>query len=934
VSPPKALLQACLLFQAICGAQAPQVQNSGFEADRSGPAPVPAWAAVYDGIHPLAEIDETIAHSGSRSACITGRLAQDRMRLIQTFRSLPAGRWEFSVWYRTAEDFKGSRVPLSTCGYLKDHPRWQLATIGKAYLCVRHKPRDGGLRYVFRALESTHGNWRRATIAAEIPERVSSVQFWPGINNCHGSVWFDDVELKRPGADSPLTPRVESVGFRPVAGGLGQWQAALRRSLPEATRLRTDRPRLFFNRDSLPALRGQLKTTRAKELEKLREWERSWTDSMPQVVVPGSWGNQCHAAGRAICNFAMLYSLTDDELYAERAIDWMMATVRYSSHGKDRYNDLMSSSVMFGLAMGYDCLYGLMTTSERARVEARLLFLAESMYQSAQGGYYWCHKYWYNHFQHQIAAMGIAGLSLLGQCPEANPVVVYATEQLGLSLELLPEDGSPQEGIGYFTSGMLPVVEFATALRNVTGVNLLKRSQGLRAYPRFLLHCTSPGLRSGFNFGDIGWRIPVGLMRVLASEYHDPLAQWLGCHGYTRAHDMLLPVDGSIVPSPPDDVAHFAHFRDLDIVAFRTGWSSDDIAFYLKCGSFGGRTLARYAPYASHIANQCGHGHCDQTSFTLHAYGERLVTDIGYNAIMSAEHSVIVVDGQGQLHLPRPNFDKTFDHAGHIDHAFMVPGLGFAQADATKCYPNKLGMVEVSRRVAFMADRYFIVDDVVNSTAPHEYRWLLHSNATVATSSAGARLAQPSAFLDVHRILPETVNVATGRGLAVWPREKAEAARFLHVLWPAKTRGPTPSVSVDGRSGVRVEHAGQQDLYLAEAGSAFGVGTDGQSAAVVAAQAGTPSAFLMRAGTRLSLADRQLVSASHPVTVACGTADGQGRCWIHAGVETTVRFHLPFRPGETQCSPKSVRVQYEKPYCTLSVPAGVAEMIFRRGHEQ
>ena len=931
--PAKVLIPVCLLLRVIGGASAPPIQNPGFEAGRTERAPIPAWAAVYDGIYPLAEIDGTTAHSGGQSARITGRLPLDRMRLIQTFRRLPPGRWEFSVWYRTATDFKGSRVPLSICGNLKEHPCWQLATIGKAYLCVRHKPREGGLRYVCQPLEPTHGKWCRATISAEIPPDVSSVQFWPGINSCQGSVWFDDVELSQLAPDASLTPKAETVPFQPVPGGLGDWQAALRSALPHATRLSVGRPRLFFTSDSLPALREELKTTRAREFEKLREWERSWTDATPQVVVPGSWGNQCHAAGRAMGNLAMLYSLTGDELYAERAIDWMMAAVRYSSHGKDRYNDLMSSSIMFGLAMAYDCLYDLMTTSERARVEARLLFLAESMYQSAQGGYYWCHKYWYNHFQHQIAAMGIAGLALLGQCPEANPIVVYAAEQLRLSLELLPADGSPQEGIGYFTSGMLPVVEFATALRNVTGANLLKCSEGLRAYPRFLLHCTSPGLRSGFNFGDIGWRIPVGLMRVLASEYRDSLAQWLGTHGYTREHDLLLPIDESVVPRPPADAAHFAHFRDLDIVTFRTGWSPDDIALYLKCGSFGGRTLARYAPYASHIANQCGHGHCDQTSVTLHAFGERLVTDIGYSAIMSAEHSVIVVDGQGQLHLPRPNFDKTFEHAGRIEHAFLVPGLGFVQADATKCYPDKLAMTEVTRRVAFMADRYFIVDDVVSSTEPHEYRWLLHSNATVETSDSGARLVQPNAFLDVRRVLPKAVNVATGRGLAVWPKQKTVSARFLHVLWPAKSGGRVPSVTVGGHSDIRVEHAGQQDVYLAQAGSAFEVGTDGETAVVIAVQTGTPSAFLIRAGTRLSLADTQLVSASQPVTAARGSADARGQCWIHATVETTVRVHLPFEPGEMQCSPNSVRVQYAKPYCTFSVPAGVAEISFQRGRE-
>ena len=918
---PHALLAPLLLLLTGSGMAAQHVANGGLEEEPAGKGAIPSWSIVYDGVHPLAELDRGVAHSGKQSVRVSGRLPLDRMRLLQNFAGLRSGRWRFDLWYRTGPDFGGSRMRESVTGWLARTPRWQRATAGRPYLCVRFV--CDTLVSVMQPLDLTGGEWRQAHCSFEIPAGTKRTQLMLGIRFCQGSVWFDDVTLRALRPDEPLEP-TQPAPTRPVAHvGTGDWEAALRDALPGITQLRKGHPRLYFLPEDVARLRRQRDTALAVEHRLLKDWSNGFADRVPVTVKPGTFGNECHTAGAAVSHFVLLFLLTGEELYAEKAISWMMATVRFSSHGHDRYNDLMSSSIMHGLALGYDHLHDRMTTAERERVKSRLLFLAQAMFDSS-GGYYWGHKYWYNHHHHQLSVMGVAALALLGDCPEASPILVHAVEEIGLAMRLHPADGCPHEGIGYFMSGMIPVSYFRAALKNVTGLDVWRDAGGISAFPRFLLYCTNPGLKGGFNFGDIGWRNYRGLLQHIAAHSRDGLTQFLGSRGEAKPFDMLLPRDPELPPRPPDDLPGFAHFRDLDIVVFRTGWSKDDLALYFKCGSFGGRALARYAPTCRYIAAQCGHEHADQTSFALAAFGEQLVTDFGYNATATAEHSAIIIDGKGQLHLQSGRWNTIFQHAGRIETAFHVPGVGYAVGSAPRAYPDDLQVKELQRRMLFLGERYFVVDDRMSSDLTHQWQWQLHSNADVSIDRTSARLTKPQASLAVHTILPEDARLSEGKGLVVRPPGTSAVERFLHVLFPLKPGDEAPRIERGATGSVSVEHNGRRDVYVPSpaAGGPGDVTVDGERGAVVDVDGQHAGAVLLEHGVRLTVRGRDLIRAALPATIALSHRPDGTRIHVESARAQGVSVHLAFTPARIDCRGRSIRFETSGGACRFEVPSG------------
>ena len=346
---------------------------------------------------------------------------------------------------------------------------------------------------------------------------------------------------------------------------------------------------------------------------------------------------------------------------------------------------------------------------------------------------------------------------------------------------------------------------FASALLRAHGENLFEyRDQLLRKSCLYNLYMMEPTRDHFAPFND-GRRLagqppealhPSGAYFArIAAIHKDGLIQWLfdNMYGpgrrfpvwnYQHGHpDSVIWYDDSVSAEDPDTSPRLALARcwpEHGRVALRTGWADPNgILFALECGEYG------------------SHGHADQGSFVLTAYGEHLVDDTGYGGweAQAEVHSVVLIDGKGQHKTGMLGAVRDFLHSDALD---------YFEADSTAAYaPAK----SVKRHVLFMRPGYFIVaDHLRKDDAPHEYQWLLHSQVLPPTTKILVRNSDHATFkaqrasLDIRFFSPantrvESVEKNQHRFLRVVPATRGQEARFLALLYPTSQQHDMPQVS-------------------------------------------------------------------------------------------------------------------------------------------
>ena len=154
----------------------------------------------------------------------------------------------------------------------------------------------------------------------------------------------------------------------------------------------------------------------------------------------------------------------------------------------------------------------------------------------------------------------------------------------------------------------------------------------------------------------------------------------------------------------PDDVGSARFYPDGGMAVFRS-----DRLFGLFLGEPGRPQLS-------------GHDHVEPTAFTLFAHGQEMLIDAGYGPggvedenrrwyVSAQAHNMPMVNGRG------PDQNPAFGDAlgGALSQAWEMNGL--ATAMVTTSYRES----HVQRRVWFVNNRYFIVEDDLSS--PREQKF-------------------------------------------------------------------------------------------------------------------------------------------------------------------------------------------------------------------
>ena len=435
--------------------------------------------------------------------------------------------------------------------------------------------------------------------------------------------------------------------------------------------------------------------------------------------------------GNKLPVLAFAFRMTGDKKYAVAAKRWALTVASWPDWGSGEFanNDLAAAHLLYGLAVAYDWLYPVLSEAERRIIRRKLVRQGRLMHRASTKTHasWWNRSWRQNHLWVNNAMLGVAGLVLLGEAPEARAWVVTALGAFNRVFEAMPEDGSHHEGIPYWGYGVGGLALFFSALENVTGASPWPRAPWLRKTLRFRLHCMLPNGGGVVNFGDAPeaeWGGPAHIY-ALARAYRSRLGQWLGrvVDYYTRKSDFdsglwsFLFYDPTLKPEPPKLEPTFALFPDLDLLTCRGSWTPNATFLAFKCGSPGGKKAVRDMIRGIDV-NQ-GHSHPDQNSFILFAGGRMLVADDGYPAAKStAGHNTLLINGQGQrgdglkvYYDPKPRRSIRVGLRRVLATPFVVAAVG----EAAAAYPAKLGLKSYRRTVIFLPPDLVVIHDHVTA---------------------------------------------------------------------------------------------------------------------------------------------------------------------------------------------------------------------------
>ena len=537
------------------------------------------------------------------------------------------------------------------------------------------------------------------------------------------------------------------------------------RAIPVDELARKPRPRLL---DAAKIDRPEVTDERRSQL--LRSAKRLYEQGVPEHPgphVPGdprwpTWidwygkvaGRITGGTGRKLQNMGRYAMLTKDAQVIQWAKEMALEACKWDPKGGSamRRGDIGAHHLLRGLNWCYDACCEHMTHDERETLKNIIVERCNQFYGALnpfRGGEANNHAW--------LRAFGVAesGLVLLGDHEKAGEWAEYVRQlYLGRFLCCLGYQGDNNEGVAYWSYGLMFIVDYADLMKAVCGIDLFQHPW-LNQSARFPMYCAPPNAWA-VSFADSGMpnhgiRGPAatGQVRKLAVRTGDPYALW-----YSRSGA----VDG-IIPRPPVDLPQSIHYRHIGCAIFNTS---------LVDGREGVTVAMHSGPYYA------GHQHPDQNHFVINAYGEKLAIDGGYYdwygsphfkaySMTTLAHNTLLVDGEGQAVCKR-------GADGRIAAYFDSPGYGYTVGDAANPEVYRGKLKQFDRQILFIKPGDVIVRDVVAASKQVKLDWMLHAIVQVKLGSGNSfEIECDRAALRGAVLLPTDAKVEVKTGFPVEP---------------------------------------------------------------------------------------------------------------------------------------------------------------------
>jgi hypothetical protein len=619
------------------------------------------------------------------------------------------------------------------------------------------------------------------------------------------------------------------------------------------------------------------------------------------------------------------YIVLREPVYVNKAKQIIDALTKRSTWG----SHLIKAHISLGLAFCWDVMYDQFTSHERnAIIDAVQSKGNNRIHKDVYANANW------------TAAAGIGLLSLAFQGDGDAAFNDFLSNMLAAAKENYKQksrsvlwahstDGFPHEGLGYWRK-YNHVGLFLKALRHkependwfnlgadYPGSEFLKNAGYARIYAE-VDHAEIASLTWADATQVRGKYGNIGALSLVASEYKD---------GYALDFIDYL-IDERGVDFDGEDWATFLFYDDVGIPAksfrdlrlsrywpdaeaaiFRSGWRSEDLIFYMKCGSPGGHARRLKGLISG------GHDHPDANGFVLFFNNDYLAAEDGYrpylgsfartNKKITSGHNTFLIDGEGQKGSGTKNASTTNANMDYLDAEFM----GYLLGDASDAYTE---VDKFYRTVLYKKHKYLVILDELKDDRSHKYEFLLgaddkHRIESFKRNQFYINPTNGSAKLVIDFVEPRSISSAINQDriysvteeytdmLRVSPTRNTSEATFLSLLYPIGNGEVEPSYSriLDGdRSGFIVDgneyylHNGKGELYTYET-----VTTDARLAYFK--DPPTDFEFLVAGAKEFVFGDKA-VSATQPLVAAFSGASGKLRLGKNLGDNGTTTITLRY----------------------------------------
>ncbi len=476
----------------------------------------------------------------------------------------------------------------------------------------------------------------------------------------------------------------------------------------------------------------------------------------------------------------------------ENALAWLRVAPEWTvwsgrPHRREEgllYDDaaLETSQAIQALAIGYDAFADRLSGEERARIRRRirklcdwlrLVSLEEEIGWSVDEAGNWCAVL--------HAGLGMGGLALWDEEPNARRWVRRALVKTLRHLDRQPADGAYAEGVGYWHYGMGNVLHFFWSLRNALGIDGL-RHPALERARRFPLNCLGPDACALVRFSDSNAleydsATNGAVARLLANVFRDGALQWMirktSREGFlpkrhTWVYDILW-YDPDLEPEMPETVSVF--HPEVGWALCRGGWDRESVLLAVK-------STPRWY----------GHAHLDANSFTILGYGGTLAADSGHTRyhfpeqggfyVRTFAHNTIMVGDEEQR--SGDVYAKDPEEFGRIVTFESNPEYDQVEAEAAGAYAS--GRVRsFRRRMILVKPDLVLLDDSIELTEPDVITWFFHPSRDVRVADDGSfALIGEEARLDFERIEGPDWEIEVRQGFrwtGPWAEQEANLPR-------------------------------------------------------------------------------------------------------------------------------------------------------------
>lgn len=510
------------------------------------------------------------------------------------------------------------------------------------------------------------------------------------------------------------------------------------------------RPGLLFDGGQLSAFRNKA-DARPGMLDRLR--------ARADVILSKPAGQadvlQPYLSGAEAVRLAEYYVLTGDDASARWIRERVAALLALDSWfspvhvGSCRCCDHVMANVGAQVGKCVDFLGEAYSAAERAAVVKQMRpLLFDPFLDGTAANPEWWYRIRMNWMIMTCGDTGLAATAFADELPDARLLLSRAAIGVLNVLDEVPPEGDWNEGVHYWFGTLRYGLQFARALRRLTGgaVNLFDHP-ALKITGDYLVALTTPAGRV-YNFSDGDPDYSPELAEVLAMLGAEiGRGDWLG-EARRRQGDTLgsLVYDDTAIASGPLTRLS-ASFPSTGVATMRSGWSEPDVFVGFK-------SSPSTAP----------HGHLDANAFVIEAAGQPLVPDypywpqahfLGYfdtngprwnfDGMATVGHSTLLVDGMGQAHGP--------DRGGRLVEARDEGSWARVMGDASSAYPGVL--TKFIRTLLYVRPGVIVIRDVVECEGERRLEWLLHHAGTVRDEGQASVVVNGPATLTVVPFLPD-----------------------------------------------------------------------------------------------------------------------------------------------------------------------------------